>query len=449
MSSSVTIDWRASRERERQACLALRAELAQLQAREKQLRARSEVVSAAYGRLAAEIYRVGRPRGSADSTELGRQVSQARTGLAHSAAILDRAIDDASRQRVRRAAATPSWTAESGSANVSAPWAEPDIDMERLAGESRRSARAAPAEPVSAADAALAVEADAVIEECRLRCPEADLAELAGLRAELGHSTLRDRTVIQDIRIRAARTIQRVKREDELEEQRQRLFILAEDAPAAERGALRRRVADARPDDVPRLDREVVAAVQRASVERSRAEAVSALEQSLQELGYDVQGGFASLLPSQSAVVESAGAQPARQFLVAASPHSADHGLRMRIGEDQLYLSVVRRAGTVASGDSQEADTHVQERTCHDLVTAAAAAAGKGVQIILGNAQVPGRPAPELAAEYWPTAASDAADAASASVTDQAAEERRRIWAAQEEQRLAGQHQARSRRPGS
>ena len=34
----------------------------------------------------------------------------------------------------------------------------------------------------------------------------------------------------------------------------------------------------------------------------------------------------------------------------------------------------------------------------------ASVAAGRGVQIILGNAQAPGRPAPELAAEHWPTA---------------------------------------------
>jgi hypothetical protein len=457
LSSSVTIDWRAVRESERQACLALRAELAQLQAREKQLRIRSEAVSAAHGRLAAEIHRVGRARGSADSAELGRLVSEARMGLARSASALDQAIGSACRERARRAAAAPAWTARSGSAMAPAPQAAPDIDLEKLTRESSR--RSAPAALV--ADAALAAEADAVIEECRLRCPEADLAELTGLRAELDASPLRDRTVIQDIRIRAARTIQRVKRENEREEQRQRLFVLAEDAPAAERAPLRRRVADARPEDVPRLDQEVAAAVERASAERSRAEAVAALVQSLQELGYDVQGGFASLLPSsaaQSSAQRPAGARPAAlRFLVAASPHSADHGLRMRAGEDQLYLSVVRRAGT-ATGDSRQADTDVQEQTCRDLVTAAAAAAGKGVQIILGNAQPPGRPAPELAAEHWPAATSASAETASAraaaqsaaeqSAAEQAGGERRRAWAAQERQRAAGQQQARSRRPG-
>ena len=455
MSSSVTIDWRAVRERERQACLALRAELAQLQAREKQQRIRSEAVSAAHGRLAAEIHRVGRIPGSADSAELGRLVSEARTGLARSAAALDQAIGSASRERARRAATAPAWTARSGSAMAPAPQAAPDIDLEKLTRESsRQSAPAAPAALV--ADAGLAADADAVIEECRLRCPEADLAELTGLRAELGASPLRDRTVIQDIRIRAARTIQRVKREIELEEQRQRLFVLAEDAPSAERAALRRRVADARPEDVPRLDQDVTAAVQRTSAERSRAEAVSALEQSLQELGYDVQGGFAALLPSSAAqsAQRSAGAQPTPQFLVAGSPHSADHGLRVRVGEDQLYLSVVRRAGTAAGGDSQQADTDVQEQTCRDLVSAATAAAGKGVQIILGNAQTPGSPAPELAAEHWPAAATSAsAEAASTraaaqSAAEQAAEERRRTWAAQERQRAAGQQQTRSWRPG-
>lgn len=456
MSSSVTIDWRAIRERERQACLTLRAELAQLQVREKQLRIRSEAVIAAHGRLAAEIPRVRRARRSADSAELDRLVSQARTGLARSAVALDQAISSASRERARRAAATPAWTARSGSAIAPAPQAASDRDPGEQKRESnRRSAPVAPATLV--ADAALAAEADAVIEECRLRCPETDLAELIGLRAELGASPLHDRTVIQDIRIRAARTIQRVKREDELEEQRQRLFVLAEDASPAERAALRRRVADARPEDVPRLDQEVTAAVQRASAERSRAEAVSALEQSLHELGYDVQGGFASLTPSSAQ--RPAGARPAPQFVLAASPHSADHGLRVRVGENQLYLSVVRRAGTAASRDSRQADTDVQEQTCRDLVTAAATAAGKGVQLILGNAQAPGRPAPELAAEHWPAAATSAsAEAAPAraagqppaeqSAAEQADWERRRTWAAQERQRATEQQQTRSRRPG-
>jgi hypothetical protein len=448
LSSSVTIDWRAIRESERRACLALRAELAQLRAREKQLRIRSEAVSAAHGQLATQIHRVGRAGGSADSAELGRLVSEAQTGLTRSATALDQAISSVSRERARRAATAPAWSARSGSAMAPTPLAPPGIDLDRLTREpSRRSASASAAAPE--VDAVLAAEADAMIEECRLRCPGTDLAELTGLRAELGASPLRDRAVIQDIRIRAARTIQRVKREDELEEMRQRLFVLAEDAPAAERAALRRQVADAPPEDVPRLDQEVTAAVERASAERSRAEAVSALEQSLQELGYDVQGGFASLLPpsaERSAAERSAEAQQAPRFLVAASPHSTDHGLRVRVGKDQLYLSVVRRAGTAADGDSRQVDTEVQEQTCRDLVSAAAAAAGKGVQIILGNAQAPGCPAPELAAEHWPAAA--AADAAEHSAADQAVAERRRTWAAQERQRAAEPQQTRSRRPG-
>ena len=71
---------------------------------------------------------------------------------------------------------------------------------------------------------------------------------------------------------------------------------------------------------------------------------MAALEQSLAELGYDVRGGFASLLAESAAQAPSqplAGAQEPPQFLVAASPHSRDHGLRVRAGKDQLYLSVV------------------------------------------------------------------------------------------------------------
>lgn len=456
MSSSVTVDWRAIREAERQACLALRAELAQLQAREKQLRMRSEIVGAAHGQAAMKIHRVGRAQASADSAELGRLVSEARAELARSAAALDQAIGSVSRERARRAAAAPTWTTRSGSAMAPAPLGAADIDLERLGREPGR--RFAPATAAGRqGDTALAAEADAIIEECRLRCPGADLAELADLRAGLGATPLRDHTVIQDIRVRAARTIQRVKRDNELEELRQRLFVLAEDAPTAERAALRRRVADAPPEDLPRLDQEVTAAVEKASAERARAEAVSALERSLRELGYDVHQGFASLLPSsatQRPAQQPAGGRPAPQFLVAASPHSADHGLRVRLGKDQLYLSVVRRAGTPAHGDAQRADTDVQERTCRDLVDVTAAAAANGVQLILGNAQAPGRPAPELAAEYWPSAATSAdaeattAQAVEQPAADQAAEERRRSWVAQERQRSSGPQQTRSRRPG-
>ena len=197
----------------------------------------------------------------------------------------------------------------------------------------------------------------------------ADLAELARLRDDMGaHAAAGARTVIQDIRIRAARTIQRVKREDELEEQRQRLFVLAEDATAAERTGLRRRVADARPEDVPRLEQEVTAAVQRASAVRSQAEAVRALGQSLQELGYDVQGGFASLLPSSAAPssaapssaesqagAQSAGARPAPRFLVAASPHSAATACGAgRQGRPSLERPLSRAPATAAKGENKQ-----------------------------------------------------------------------------------------------
>ena len=90
-----------------------------------------------------------------------------------------------------------------------------------------------------------------MIEECRLRCPGADLAELARLRADMGVNPQRDKMIIQDIRIGAAQTIQRVKRDNKLEEQRERLFVLAEDAPAAERAALRRAWPTRRPKVCP------------------------------------------------------------------------------------------------------------------------------------------------------------------------------------------------------
>ena len=356
----------------------LRAELAQLRAREKQLRLRSAAVSAAHGRVTVKTTGSGAPTPRPIQPSSAAWWVRRRQAWPAAPQRWTRRSAGPRRRGLSRSAAAHAWTIRSGPELAAAPLAAPDIDLDMAAGESaRRPAR-------SDEDAALAAEADAVLEECRLRCPETDLTELTALRAELGRSPLGDRAVIQDMRARAARTIQWVKRENELEEQRQRLFVLAEEAPAAERAALRRWVAEAPPGDLPRLDREVTAAVERASAERARAEAVAALEQSLLELGYDVQGGFATLLPATAASAPgqrpATATQPTPRFLVAASPHSAERGLRVRVGPDQVYLSVVRRAGT-ARRDVRRADTEVQEMTCRDLVTAAAAAAGKGVQI--------------------------------------------------------------------
>jgi hypothetical protein len=386
---------------------------------------------------------VPRPHVAADQAELRRLVSEARAGLARSSAELEGAISATRQERARLAAAVPSWTAHSDPASVAAPGGQADIDLDRLTAEAARATRQAGGGPAAAHESAeLAAEADAIIEEFRLRCPRADLTELTRLRSELGAGGPNDRGVVQDLRVRAARGIQRVKRLDALEAQRQRLFVLAEDAAPDERAELRRRVADAPPEDVPNLDHEVTAAVSRASAERSRAEAVSAVELSLRELGYDVQGGFDALLPASAP-------QPAPRFLVVASPHSADHGLRVRVGADQLYLSVVRRAGT-AGPDSRAADTSVQERTCADLADVTTAAAGHGVHIILGNAQAPGGPAPEVGAEHWPASivAAGEAQARSDVAADSAEQRRRRAWAAQEQARMA-RPQVRTRRPGS
>jgi hypothetical protein len=456
MSSSVTVDWRAVREQERQTCLALRAELAQLRERAKQLRVRAEAAAAAYGRAPAEIARVGRGRGDADSTELGRLVTEARAGLAHSAATLERTIGEVTRERSSRANAPPAWTMRGLQATAPAPEVGADVDLDQLVRESRRGKPiATPATPARAGEgdeaAHAAAEADVIIEECRIRCPAAGLGELTRLRTELGTSPLGDRAVVQDIRARAAKAIQRVKRENELEEQRQRMFVLAEEAPPAERARLRRRVANAPSEDLPRLDREVVAAVERAAAERSRSEAVAALQESLKQLGYDVQGGFASLLPAPS------GGSREQEFLVASSPHSPDHGLRVRVGEEQLYLSVVRRAGTAVTSDAHAADTIVQERTCADLADAAERAAGHGVQIVLGNARTPGSPAPELPADHWPAALSGREAAVPAAVgaeaveevVDVAVEERRRApRKKQEHRRPAERQRAKTMRPG-
>ena len=464
MSASVTIDWQAVRERERQACLGLRAELAQLRRREKQLRVRHEAVRAAHGRHLVEIRSVGRARGDADSAELQRIVGEARAELARAAEALDCAIGETTRERVARAAAAPTWTARVTGAAASAPRAAPSIDLESLAGSDRgtRTERPAPVDAV-----VLVAEADAVLDECRLRCPRADLGELARLRADLGSGSTADRAVVQDIRYRAARLIQQVKREDALEEQRERLFVLADAGPPQERAALRRRVADAPGSHLSLLEREVTEAVDRASALRARAEAVSALETSLQEMGYPIADGFQSLL------LRPDGNEPnvTAPYLVVPSRHSADHGLRVRVAEDQLYVSVVRRAGSgsapsgtawagapagvdrrEASDPQAAADAAVQEQTCRDLDAAVASAAGRGVQLILGNAQAPGRRAPEMAAANWTRHGDASQDITGGSTTDRAedvaAHDRRRHWAEQEHQRAAAQ-QAQQKRPGS
>ena len=389
MSSSVTIDWRAVRERERQACLALRAELAQLQAREKQLRLRSAASSQLTNSCEQKFImcadRVVRRIGPSFS----RLVNEARTGLARSGAALDEAIASAS--RARTVAGAVAWTMRSRPEMAAPGQPVLPVQLEGLSHELDRK----PAPPVPQTDTALFAEADAVIEECRLRCPETNLGELTRIRAEMGASLLGDRAAVQELRVRAAQTIKQVKRVNELEERRQRLFVLAEDALAGEPPMLRRQVADAPPEDVPRLDVEISAAVRRASMHRAQAEAVAALEQSLRELNYDVQGGFTALLPSSPAS-PAAGhprrEQPAAAFVVAASPHSAQHGLRVRAGDGQLFVSVVRPAGTGADPQARRLDTEVQQRTCRDLEKAAVTAGARGVQLVLGNAQEPGHP---------------------------------------------------------
>ena len=110
---------------------------------------------------------VGRAHGSADSAELGRLVGEAREGLARSEAAVDQAIGRASQKRAQQAASIPAWTTRSGSGLAPPPRAAVDIDV------GKRAAAAAPGGPPPMAhqDASVLAEAEAVLEECRLRCP--------------------------------------------------------------------------------------------------------------------------------------------------------------------------------------------------------------------------------------------------------------------------------------
>ena len=267
-----------------------------------------------------------------------------------------------------------------------------------------------------------------------MRAPDTDIAELVEVRAQLGTGAADDRVVLQDLRYRAAQVIRRARRLEALDQERQRLLALVAHEPPGSAQALRRRVQSAGPGELAQLEQEIVAMLDEASSRRARADALEALHASLSELGYTVGEAFDTLLPNHGGP---------SQAVVVASPHSADHGVRLRADQDHVYLSVVRRAGT-GNGDESvlAADREVQERTCGDLEAAVTAPQTLGVELVLGNEQLPGRWAPEMAATAWPDIAEHTESKKAMDDDERAAA--RHLWAArqrpQQTSRPAPQH---------
>jgi hypothetical protein len=184
---------------------------------------------------------------------------------------------------------------------------------------------------------------------------------------------------------------------------------------------------------------------------RSRAEAMDALHTSLKDLGYAVGESFESLLPDASDDPGGPG------FVVVPSIHSADHGLRVRATDSQVYMSVVRKEGSAVAQakDSQvDQDTDVQERTCQDLDAAAVDAGRHGLELTIGNRRMPGHVAPEMPASLWLGAdrtEERSEDSDQVVAVEQPAEridlteqERRQQWAWQQGQAAAAERQRRS-----
>ena len=147
LSSSVTVDWRVIREPERQACLALRAELAQLQAREKQLRIRGEAVSAAHGgRAEGPPGRAARSIGRLDRTQPAGQRSADGPGAqCHGPGPAITTFSGTGATGCCRA----DLDSESGLAMAPAPGTGPDIDLAKLREDPAVGRAGAPPEPMA------------------------------------------------------------------------------------------------------------------------------------------------------------------------------------------------------------------------------------------------------------------------------------------------------------
>lgn len=406
MSSGVTIDWRAERERERQACITLQAELAQLRQRERELRRRRDLLRAAHGTSKLEVRRVAEPAATAGSAQLRAAVNEAHAGLAKATEAIEAAIVDTTRRVAAQSAA--SYTSSASAAGPVTSLA-PAVDLSADAAISRSApslASRAPA-PSTPGGATERAEADAIIQECRLRCPDHDLADLVSARTEMDRRPAAAGELLWELRVRATQHIQKAKREQVLEERRQRLLALVQEAVEQEGAELTRRVTVAAESALTTLEAEVADSVQRASAARSRAQAVHALRTSLTDLGYGVGDSFDSLLPEES--------HDDVPPVVVPSRHSPDHGLRIRLDADKAYVSVVRVEGSAAAllarldpqatidghDPVRETDIAAQVSSCADLQGLMQSSRGSEVELVVGVTRAPGNKAPEMACGWW------------------------------------------------
>ena len=436
MSSSVTIDWRALREQERREAVALRSQLAALRRQCKQVELQCKAASAAHGGSEVKIPAVPMVSTQAGVLELRAAVVQAEADLSRAANALDREIQ-AVTQRLPPMS-LPEWSARVDDTGVEVPKALNPIDIATLA-QSPRVAGSFQDGLRQQAD--MLAKAEALVRECQIRCPGADLTDLNVLRDGVQANP----SALTAMRYRAAQLIQEAKQRQALAQERERLLVLAEGASPGERAALRRRIADTPIDAIADLAPEVEQAVDRAQALQSRLEAVAAVRTALESLGYTVGPAFDSLLPDRP----GEGSRAVATYAVVPSKHSAEHGLRVRVGQDQIYVSVVRKAGTGDAG-SAEQDANVQARTCQDLDQVPLLGTAHGMQLMIGNRRAPGQPAPQVPAQLWTSdrlAPTESVNTEGNAVVPDAEAERQRHWEMQEAAKRAASQAQTQRRP--
>ncbi|GLY18811.1 hypothetical protein Kisp01_58250 [Kineosporia sp. NBRC 101677] len=383
MSSSVTIDWAAVREQQRREVLQLRSRLAGLARRRDQIEARRAAADAAWSGLGLKVPAVHVLSDSAS-------VEQLQIAVATAARELDQ-TEEALRARITQLStaarsAGPATRVAGAGAPVRTPDSTVTLDPEAI-GRYR-----GPSNQPTVAD--LGAEADRIISECAVRCPEGDLSELHRLREGLSADPGRAAAGVDRIWATAGELARRTAAAEAQAVEREELMMLLGGVPDTETPRLRERITTAPGPDLPGVRAEIVAANEQATRERSRDAAVGALAASLSELGYDVGEGFETYLDKAAPVVLP-------------SIHSAEHGVRVKVTEEHLYVSVVRRAGTARTG-SHEDDQAVQEATCRDLDNAIERAAEHGADLSVAALRAPGERAPVMQANAWPSSDQDA-----------------------------------------
>jgi hypothetical protein len=123
------------------------------------------------------------------------------------------------------------------------------------------------------------------------------------------------------------------------------------------------------------LETDVEAAVAEAGAEQDREFVLAAAGAALRDLGYAVDEGFATAVPSDGALLDL--------------PHSRRHGVRVRERDRQLMVNVVRL--DEAGIRDPLADEQAEARFCGDFARLRAELERQGVQLAMTRAEPPGR----------------------------------------------------------